>query len=54
MQSKKIPCTVYDRVCGYYSSSDNWNKGKKEEKRLLKRFDANKFLREAENVAISI
>jgi len=55
MQNKKIPVDCYDRVCGYFSSSANWNKGKAEERRILKRFDANKFLKEVqEYVAVSV
>jgi len=27
----KIPCMIFSRVTGYYSDSNTWHKGKKEE-----------------------
>ncbi len=26
-----IPCTVFSRVVGYYSATQDWNKGKRQE-----------------------
>jgi ribonucleoside-triphosphate reductase len=33
---------VYSRVCGYFRPISNWNKGKKEEYKERKNYDANK------------
>jgi len=32
----KIKCDVYSRCVGYFSTTDQWNKGKKEELRQRK------------------
>lgn len=32
-------CEVYDRIVGYYRSVKNWNKGKREEWSMRKKFD---------------
>lgn len=31
MKTKKVPCEVYSRVCGFYRPTREWNKGKKSE-----------------------
>lgn len=41
--NKKMPVEKYDRVCGYFSSTVNMNKGKKDEQANRKRFDANAY-----------
>ena len=43
---RKIPVEVYDRTVGYFSSTMMMNKGKKEEQKNRKRFDANKYCQE--------
>ena len=47
-QFRKVPVLSYTRVVGYFSPSSNWNKGKAEEIRQRKLFDANAYLRELE------
>lgn len=42
MKTKKIPCEIYDRVVGYYRPTNQFNKGKQEEQKERKRYDANK------------
>ena len=47
MQKKcEAKCTVYSRVVGYYSPTNQWNKGKKEEYRFRKTFKANEASKE--------
>lgn len=47
MQKKcEEKCTVYSRVVGYYSPTNQWNKGKKEEYRFRKTFKANEASKE--------
>ena len=31
MNEIKIECSIYSRVCGFYTDVNGWNKGKKEE-----------------------
>ena len=42
-ESRKVPVLSYTRVVGYFSPSANWNKGKAEEIRQRKLFDANAY-----------
>ena len=35
---KGSPCEVFSRVCGYLRPVQNWNKGKKEEFFMRKKF----------------
>lgn len=39
-----LPCSVYSRVVGYFSRTDNWNRGKKEEFKDRVEFDIAKSL----------
>jgi len=43
---KKIQCEIYDRTVGYFSSTSQMNKGKKEEQSMRRRFNANKYCSE--------
>lgn len=43
MNERKIPVLSYTRVVGYFSPSANWNKGKAEEIRQRRLFDANAY-----------
>ena len=43
MKKKVVPVETYSRVVGYFSSLQNWNKGKKEEFKMRKEFDAPKL-----------
>ena len=40
---RRVPVLSYTRVVGYFSPSANWNKGKAEEIRQRRLFDANKY-----------
>ena len=40
---RRVPVLSYTRVVGYFSPSSNWNKGKAEEIRQRRLFDANKY-----------
>ena len=42
---RRVPVLSYTRVVGYFSPSANWNKGKAEEIRQRRLFDANKYLK---------
>ena len=37
----KVECEIYSRISGYYRSTRNWNKGKKEEFKERKTYDKN-------------
>lgn len=39
--TKKVPCQIMSRVVGYYSSTDHFNKGKREEFNERKTYDIN-------------
>ena len=43
---RRVPVLSYTRVVGYFSPSANWNKGKAEEIRQRRLFDANAYFRE--------
>ena len=40
---RRVPVLSYTRVVGYFSPSSNWNRGKAEEIRQRRLFDANKY-----------
>ena len=40
---RRVQVLSYTRVVGYFSPSANWNKGKAEEIRQRRLFDANKY-----------
>ena len=40
---RRVPVLSYTRVVGYFSPSANWNKGKAEEIRQRRLFDANEY-----------
>ena len=40
-ERKRIPTEVYSRVCGYFRPQSQANKGKQEEMRQRKLYDAN-------------
>lgn len=39
-----VPCEIWDRTCGYYQNTANYNKGKAAEQRDRKRFSITKAL----------
>jgi anaerobic ribonucleoside-triphosphate reductase len=40
---KKVPCSIMTRTVGYYANVDQMNKGKQEEVRQRKLYNANKI-----------
>jgi len=50
--SKKIPCMVYSRVCGFYRPVCGWNKGKTEEFKERKTYKIPKGLNNNERESL--
>ena len=41
IMTKKVPCNIYSRVCGFYRPVSQWNNGKREEYRDRKQYNKN-------------